>query len=152
MNDIGDLLEPEERFAIGQPVPRTEDPVLLRGEGHYSDDASLPGQAYAVMVRSPYAHGTIRSIDTAAAREMAGVLAVHTVADLVAGGIGPLAPRQVVKNRDGTPMLTRGRLSALATARCGKPTRRWRQSSPRPLRRREMRPERSSSTSTSCRR
>ena len=53
----------EDRFAIGQPVPRSEDPVLLRGEGHYSDDFSLPGQSYAVIVRSPMAHGVIRKIE-----------------------------------------------------------------------------------------
>ncbi len=103
-----------ERYAIGQPVPRSEDPVLLRGEGHYADDVSLPGQAYAVMVRSGYAHGVIREIDTAAARGMPGVLGVYTAADLEAGGIGPLPPRQVMNNRDGTPMLTPVR-HALAT-------------------------------------
>ena len=100
------LLEPEEKFAIGQPVPRSEDPVLLRGEGHYADDISLPGQAYAVMVRSHIAHGVIRGIETAAARAMPGVLAVYTAADLAKAGIGPLPPRQVMKNRDGTPMLS----------------------------------------------
>ena len=105
-----------DRFAIGQPVPRSEDPVLLRGEGHYADDVSLPGQAYAVMVRSAYAHGVIRHIDTAAARAMPGVLAIYTAADLAAAGIGPLAPRQVMKNRDGTPMLSPVR-HALATDR-----------------------------------
>jgi carbon-monoxide dehydrogenase large subunit len=96
----------DERFAIGQPVPRSEDPVLLRGEGRYADDVSLPDQAYAVMVRSHRAHGVIRRVETAAARAMPGVLAVYTAADLAAGGIGPLPPRQIVKNRDGTPMLT----------------------------------------------
>jgi carbon-monoxide dehydrogenase large subunit len=104
----------DERFAIGQPVPRSEDPVLLRGEGHYSDDVSLPGQAHAVMVRSPYAHGVIRRVDVAAARGMPGVLAVYTAADLAAGGIGPLDPRQIINNRDGTPMLSPTR-RALAT-------------------------------------
>ncbi len=103
-----------DRFAIGQPVPRSEDPVLLRGEGHYADDVSLPGQAYAVMVRSGHAHGILREIDTAAARAMPGVLAVYTAAELAAGGVGPLEPRQVLKNRDGTPMLTPTR-HALAT-------------------------------------
>jgi carbon-monoxide dehydrogenase large subunit len=98
------ILGEEERFAVGQPVPRTEDPVLLRGEGHYSDDVSLPGQAYAVIVRSHYAHGVIRYIDTEDARAMPGVLAVYTAADLAAGGIGPLPVRQVMNNRDGTPM------------------------------------------------
>ena len=100
------LLEPEEKFAIGQPVPRSEDPVLLRGEGHYADDISLPGQAYAVMVRSHFAHGVIRGIDTAAARTMPGVLAIYTAADLAKGGVGPLPARQMMNNRDGTPMLT----------------------------------------------
>ena len=77
MNDVLDasLLE-LERYAIGQPVPRSEDPVLLRGEGHYADDVNLSGQAYAVMVRSGYAHGVIRAIGTTAAREMRGVLGV----------------------------------------------------------------------------
>src|SRR5437763_14191560 len=99
------ILGADDRFAIGQPVPRSEDPVLLRGEGRYSDDVSLPGQAYAVMVRSHYAHGTIRGIDTAAAIAMPAVLAIYTAADLAKGGIGPLPARQVMNNRDGTPML-----------------------------------------------
>jgi carbon-monoxide dehydrogenase large subunit len=108
------MLEPDERYAIGQPVPRTEDPVLVSGKGHYSDDISLPGQAYAVMVRSHYAHGVIHGIDSEAARAMPGVLAIYTAAELADGGIGPLTPRQVIKNRDGTPMLTPPR-HALAT-------------------------------------
>src|ERR1700751_3454919 len=103
-----------ERYAIGQPVPRSEDPVLLRGEGHYADDVSLPGQAFAVMVRSGYAHGIIRKIDTAVARGMPGVLGVYTAADLEAAGVGPLPPRQIMNNRDGTPMLSPVRY-ALAT-------------------------------------
>src|SRR5437868_8708668 len=116
MHDYVDtaVLGTEDRFAIGQPVPRSEDPVLLRGEGHYSDDFNLPGQAYAVIVRSPMAHGVIRRIDTAAARAMPGVLAVYTAADLAKGGIGPLPARQVMNNRDGTPMLQPVRY-ALAT-------------------------------------
>jgi len=108
MNDYIDATDLgfDEKFAIGQPVPRSEDPVLLRGEGHYSDDISLPAQAYAVMLRSTYAHGVIRRIDTGAARAMPGVLAIYTAADLARGGIGPLPPRQVMNNRDGTPMLS----------------------------------------------
>jgi carbon-monoxide dehydrogenase large subunit len=108
------VLGPDERFAIGQPVPRSEDPVLLRGAGHYSDDVSLPGQAYAVMVRSQHAHGVLRQVETAAACAMPGVLAVYTAADLAQGGIGPLEPRQVMNNRDGTPMASPTRY-ALAT-------------------------------------
>ena len=115
MDDVTAIDLDEDRFAVGQPVPRSEDPVLLRGEGHYSDDINLPGQAYCVMVRSQVAHGVIRGIDTAAARAMPGVLAIYTAADLAkAGGIGPLPSRQVMNNRDGTPMLQPVR-TALAT-------------------------------------
>src|SRR2546430_5738163 len=111
MHDYVDtaVLGTEDRCAMGQPVPRSEDPVLLRGEGHYSDDFNLPGQAYAVIVRSPMAHGLIHKIETSVARAMPGVLAVYTAADLEKGGIGPLPARQVMNNRDGTPMLQPGR-------------------------------------------
>ena len=91
-----------EKFAIGQSVPRKEDPTLLRGRGRYTDDVSLPGQAYAVMVRSQNAHGVIRSIDTDAARKMPGVLGVYTAADLK--GYGPLKCVVPFNNRDGSPM------------------------------------------------
>jgi carbon-monoxide dehydrogenase large subunit len=125
MNDAFDpnMLGLDERFAVGQPVPRSEDPVLLKGEGHYADDVNLPGQVYAVMVRSHVAHGVIRSIDTAAARAMPGVLAVLTAADLEEGGVGPLPPRQVMNNRDGTPMLapTRYALPADKVRHVGEP-------------------------------
>ncbi|MBM3525621.1 MAG: xanthine dehydrogenase family protein molybdopterin-binding subunit, partial [Alphaproteobacteria bacterium] len=66
------------RFAVGQPVRRSEDPKLLRGDGRYTDDANLPGQAHAWILRSPHAHGVIRSIGCTAARTMPGVLAVWT--------------------------------------------------------------------------
>src|SRR5262245_55365543 len=75
-----------QKFGVGQPVPRNEDPKLVRGEGRYTDDVSLPGQAYAVMVRSTHAHGIIRNIDTAAARAMPGVLGIYTGADLTGYG------------------------------------------------------------------
>jgi carbon-monoxide dehydrogenase large subunit len=101
-----------EKFAIGQSVPRKEDPTLLRGEGHYTDDISLPGQAYAVMVRSQVAHGIIRGIDAEAARKMPGVLGVYTAADLK--GYGPLKCVVPFNNRDGSPMKKPLRL-ALAT-------------------------------------
>jgi aerobic carbon-monoxide dehydrogenase large subunit len=91
-----------EKFAIGQSVPRKEDPMLLRGRGHYTDDVSLPGQAYAVMVRSQNAHGIIRGIDTEAAKKMPGVLGVYTAADLK--GYGPLKCVVPFNNRDGSPM------------------------------------------------
>ncbi len=93
-----------EKFGVGQPVRRTEDPVLVQGRGRYADDVNLEGQAYAAIVRSSHAHGVIKSIDTAAAREMPGVLAVYTGADLEAAGYGTLKCIVPLKNRDGTPM------------------------------------------------
>ena len=103
-----------EKFAVGQSVRRREDPMLVRGLGHYTDDASLPGQAYGVMVRSRNAHGIIRTIDIAAARNMPGVLAVYTGADLK--GYGPLKCIVALNNRDGSP-LKKPRRDALATDR-----------------------------------
>jgi carbon-monoxide dehydrogenase large subunit len=93
-----------EKFGVGQPVPRTEDPTLVQGRGRYTDDLSLPGQAYAAIVRSSHAHGIIKSIDVSAALAMPGVLAVYTGADLQAAGYGGLKCVPPMKNRDGTPM------------------------------------------------
>jgi carbon-monoxide dehydrogenase large subunit len=98
--------------SIGQPLRRKEDLRLLTGKGRYSDDVSLPGQAYAHVLRSPHAHARIRSIDTAAARAMPGVLAVLTGADVQADGLAdvphtpiPMKPPAdiLLKNRDGSP-------------------------------------------------
>ena len=93
-----------QKFAVGQSVPRTEDPRLLRGEGRYTDDVDLPGQAYAVMIRSRHAHGVIRGIDIDAARSMPGVIGVYTGADLAAAGFGTLNCIVPFKNRDGSAM------------------------------------------------
>src|SRR5687768_7636497 len=87
------------RYGVGQPVSRTEDPVLLRGEGRYTDDLNEPGQAYAWMVRSPHAHGILKNISV---RKMPGVLAVYTAKDLAA--YGPHKCLLDFKNRDGSPM------------------------------------------------
>lgn len=94
----------EMKFAIGQPVPRKEDPTLLRGQGRYTDDLNQPGQAYAVMVRSGHGHGRIRAIDTTEAKALPGVLGVFTGADLLAAGFGPMPSGAASKNRDGSDM------------------------------------------------
>ncbi len=91
-----------QKFGIGQPVPRTEDPKLLRGEGRYTDDINLPDQAYAVIVRSRIAHGVLRKVDTAEAKAMPGVLGVYTAADLA--DYGTFKCVISFPNRDGTPM------------------------------------------------
>ena len=76
------------KFGVGQPVPRSEDPALVQGQGTYTDDVNAPGQVHLAMVRSTQAHGLIRNIDTAAAHAMPGVLAIYTAADFEAAGYG----------------------------------------------------------------
>jgi len=90
------------KFGIGQPVRRSEDPKLVRGEGCYADDFNRPRQAYAVIVRSREAHGVIRAISTDAAKTMPGVLGVYAAADLSA--YGPLKCNMPLKSRDGSPI------------------------------------------------
>ncbi len=85
MDTLSETIDPAlVKFGIGQGVSRKEDPTLLRGEGRYTDDVNLPGQAYAVMVRSRHGHGTIRGLSFDAARAMPGVLGVYGPADLEA--------------------------------------------------------------------
>ncbi len=104
------------KFGMGQGVTRKEDPTLLQGQGRYTDDINLPGQAYAVMVRSRHAHGIIRSLSFDDARRLPGVLGVYGPADLDAAGYQPLASAFAAKNRDGTPWRTAPR-PALAKTR-----------------------------------
>jgi carbon-monoxide dehydrogenase large subunit len=91
-------------FAIGQGVPRFEDPRLVRGGGTYIDDVAYPGMAHAVVLRSPHAHARIRSIDTAAAKAAPGVLTVITGADWKASGWGDLPSNPGLKRPGGQPM------------------------------------------------
>jgi aerobic carbon-monoxide dehydrogenase large subunit len=94
------------KFGVGQPVSRKEDPTLLRGEGRYTDDINVPGQAYAVMVRSKIAHGILKGIDSTQAAKMPGVLAILTYADMEAAGFGPMKCAVNFPQRDGSPMKT----------------------------------------------
>jgi carbon-monoxide dehydrogenase large subunit len=91
-------------FALGQAVPRFEDPRLLRGGGRYVDDLVLPRMAIGVVLRSPHAHARIRRIDTAAAKAAPGVLAVLTGADWREAGWGDLPVPVGPKRRDGSPL------------------------------------------------
>ena len=67
---------------IGKSVKRVEDKRFLTGQGKYTDDIKIPNMAYAYILRSPYAHAKINSIDTASAKKMDGVTAVFTGADI----------------------------------------------------------------------
>ena len=70
------------KFGVGQSPTRFEDERLLTGKGRFTDDFAPAGTAFAVTLRSPYGHARIRSIDTAAALAVPGVLAVYTAADV----------------------------------------------------------------------
>lgn len=74
------------KFGTGQSVTRVEDARLLTGQGRYTDDLSRPGMLYGVTLRSPHAHAEIRSIDTAAAFDVPGVVAVYTHKDIESYG------------------------------------------------------------------
>ena len=76
---------------VGTSMKRKEDPRMITGRGNYTEDINLPGMLHAVVVRSPEAHATISSIDTSAARERDGVVAVLTGEDMAGDFAGPLA-------------------------------------------------------------
>ena len=92
------------QFALGQSVPRTEDPRLLTGRGRYADDFVLPRLAYGFVLRSPHAHARIRGMDVRAAQQLPGVLAVLTGEDWAAEKFGAPMPAIPRRWRDGSPM------------------------------------------------
>jgi carbon-monoxide dehydrogenase large subunit len=83
---------------------RREDLRLVTGRGRYTADWSLPGQAYGAFLRSDHAHANIRGIDTAAAQDMPGVLAVLTGADIAAAHFNGPPTGAPLKSTDGTPL------------------------------------------------
>ncbi|HEY9391871.1 MAG TPA: xanthine dehydrogenase family protein molybdopterin-binding subunit [Mycobacteriales bacterium] len=77
---------------IGQPLPRKEDARLVTGQTRWTDNITLPGLLHLSILRSPIAHARITRIDASAARELPGVVAVYTGADLAAElGVLPCA-------------------------------------------------------------
>ena len=66
---------------IGAPMKRVEDPGMITGTARYIDDLALPGMAHVAILRSPYAHARIKSIDTSKAAGQPGVVAVYTGKD-----------------------------------------------------------------------
>src|SRR5471032_2142945 len=98
------ILPGNMRFGAGQPVKRLEDQRLLTGKGQFIDDKPDDGALWLHVLRSPHAHAKIVSVDTGAAREMPGVEAVYTGADLVADDIGTLPTLLVFPRPDGSPM------------------------------------------------
>ena len=90
----------------GQSVIRREDIRFVTGKGRYTDDLTLPDQAYACFVRSPFSHATLTDIDTSDAETAAGVISVLTGSDYQASGLGTLMCGWMIHSTDGSPMKT----------------------------------------------
>src|SRR3954463_8131351 len=89
---------------IGASVVRKEDRRFITGKGRYVDDIKLVGLTYAHFVRSPHAHAKIKSVDTAEAMKMPGVVGVLTGQQVVDDKIGNLICGWAITSKDGTPM------------------------------------------------
>src|SRR5690349_18753194 len=89
---------------IGASVVRKEDKRFITGKGRYVDDIKLPGMTYAHFIRSPHAHAKVKSIDSAAAMKMPGVIAVLTGKQIVDDKVGNLICGWAITSKDGTPM------------------------------------------------
>src|SRR5947208_1322143 len=95
---------------VGQKFKRKEDPRLIRGISHYTDDIRLPGTVHCALVRSTHAHARIVSINTDAARANPGVLTVVTSADLDGLGMVPCAIQMPALKIPPHPVLAKARV------------------------------------------
>ncbi|MFF0077791.1 xanthine dehydrogenase family protein molybdopterin-binding subunit [Streptomyces sp. NPDC005494] len=91
--------DPQNGRWIGRAVPRVEDDRLLRGNGRYVDDITLPGGVEAAFLRSPHAHARVESIDVKAALEAPGVVAVWTGEDVA--GLPPMLNKEELRTPPG---------------------------------------------------
>ena len=94
------------QFGLAQSVRRVEDPRLLQGNGSYTDDITVSGMTFGVVLRSPHAAAKIKRIDAAAARKLPGVLGIFTYSDLKADKIGDVPCLVALDNRDGTKQIS----------------------------------------------
>ena len=99
MSDLEEKNPSADFRFIGKPVVRKEDERLTTGRGRFSDDFSVDGQAFAVMVRSPYPHARILGVDAASAKAMPGVLGVLSGADCLADGLTAIPHDPLPKTR-----------------------------------------------------
>src|SRR6266571_489045 len=76
---------------VGKRMKRKEDPRMIRGISHYTDDLKLAGMVHCAFARSPHAHAEIQAIRTDAAKALPGVIAVYTSADTTSLGPVPCA-------------------------------------------------------------
>ena len=96
---------------FGSGIKRREDPRLITGKAKYTDDIKLPGLLHMAVVRSPYAHANIISIDTSAAESMDGVVAIYTGEDITLSPLPTawLIPDSNLKTPD-HPALAKGKV------------------------------------------
>jgi carbon-monoxide dehydrogenase large subunit len=106
------------KFGVGQSVRRTEDSRFVTGQGQYTEDLHFEREAQVAFLRSPYAHARILSIDTSAAENAPGVIAVLTWKDVEAAGANPMPCLAPLRNRDGSaikqtpkPLLAKDRVT-----------------------------------------
>jgi aerobic carbon-monoxide dehydrogenase large subunit len=92
------------RFGASRTQKRLEDDRLLLGKGLFSDDRRFENEAALVVVRSPYPHARIKSVDLATVRAAPGVLAAWTMTELAADGVKHIAFPPLFKRADGAPM------------------------------------------------
>src|SRR5260370_5732574 len=95
---------------FGARVERNGDPKLLRGEGAFVDDIPLPGALHVAFLRSPHARARIRGIDTTAAKNHPGVVAIYTCENIGALDVEMplLIPHPSMKNPQTQRPLARG--------------------------------------------
>jgi carbon-monoxide dehydrogenase large subunit len=91
------------KFGIGQAIKRVEDQRLLTGQGNYTDDVAPDGALRAYILRSPYAHAKIKSVETSDAEAVSGVVAVLTNKHVKEDGLGDLPSLAPAPNKDGSP-------------------------------------------------
>lgn len=95
---------------VGKRMKRKEDPRLIRGISHYTDDIKLAGMVHCVFTRSPHAHAEIKAIRTDAAKALAGVIGVYTSVDTTSLGPVPCAIQMPDLRLPRHPVLAEGRV------------------------------------------
>ncbi len=93
-----------KKFGVGQPLRRVEDVRFLKGEGRYTSDYRFENEAVGYVLRSPYAHADISSLDLTEAKAAPGVIDILTIAEMDAAGVGVMPCSRAIENSDGTPI------------------------------------------------
>ena len=95
----------DKDMGFGARITRREDRRFLVGRGRYTDDLTLPGQVIGFILRSPHAHAIIRNIDTRAAAQAEGVVAIYTGADMREDGIESIPTIWQITDKNGNPQV-----------------------------------------------